>query len=326
LQRRGSNRFRLTGETSVRLSSLRGTFVVLAALLVPLGSVARDAVPTVTLTEGPSTLISGVRAYVPERGVRLRQCDIVRTGPAAMVQIEFDDGGKIELGPDSRFLADLPASAAGAFVGPQFLLSGWAKVTVPKRDKAAPHRINTPHFDILVDDGVAVVRIIPDAGQFFVESGSVVALEPTGPASTRVAVSAGSTYSRKAAEKGNVASRVDAAFVQAMPRSYRDTLPALLPKVGTRAVQAKPAPEASFADVEDWLKSDPELRRCLVAVMVRSAQETLTRKGFDVGPIDGVLGPRTAAALREFQDQQGLARSGQLDEQTLKALDVADRR
>jgi hypothetical protein len=91
-------------------------------------------------------------------------------------------------------------------------------------------------------------------------------------------------------------------------------------------VQPAPAPESNFGDVEEWLRSDPDLRRCLVAVMVRSAQETLTQKGFDVGPVDGVLGPRTRAALREFQQREGLARSGELDESTLRALDVVDRR
>ncbi|HEU0201829.1 MAG TPA: peptidoglycan-binding domain-containing protein, partial [Burkholderiaceae bacterium] len=161
---------------------------------------------------------------------------------------------------------------------------------------------------------------------FFVERGNVVALEPVGATSTRVSVAAGNTYSRKAADKGSVASGLDRTLLESMPRTYRDTLPALLPQVGTRTVQPKPAPASGFADVEEWLKSDSELRRCLVAVMVRSAQETLTRRGFDVGPIDGVLGPRTQGALREFQQQQGLNRSGQLDEETLKALDVADRR
>jgi peptidoglycan hydrolase-like protein with peptidoglycan-binding domain len=35
---------------------------------------------------------------------------------------------------------------------------------------------------------------------------------------------------------------------------------------------------------------------------------------------------RTQAALRAFQHRQGLTASGQLDAQTLRALDVVDRR
>jgi peptidoglycan hydrolase-like protein with peptidoglycan-binding domain len=55
---------------------------------------------------------------------------------------------------------------------------------------------------------------------------------------------------------------------------------------------------------------------------VREAQQALQQKGFDVGPIDGVMGPKTSAALREFQQAQGLKSSGRLDQQTLSALNV----
>lgn len=55
---------------------------------------------------------------------------------------------------------------------------------------------------------------------------------------------------------------------------------------------------------------------------VREVQQALQSKGYDVGPIDGVMGPRTESALREFQQQQGLARSGRIDAQTMSALEV----
>ena len=55
---------------------------------------------------------------------------------------------------------------------------------------------------------------------------------------------------------------------------------------------------------------------------VRDVQQALQNKGYDVGPIDGVMGQRTQSALREFQQQQGLTRSGRIDQQTMTALDV----
>ncbi len=55
---------------------------------------------------------------------------------------------------------------------------------------------------------------------------------------------------------------------------------------------------------------------------VREAQQALQQKGHDVGPIDGVMGPKTSAALREFQQAEGLKASGRLDRQTLSALGV----
>jgi peptidoglycan hydrolase-like protein with peptidoglycan-binding domain len=112
----------------------------------------------------------------------------------------------------------------------------------------------------------------------------------------------------------------DPGFVKSMPRSFRDTLPAMYAKVKGRAAQPRPAPNYDYAAVSAWLKTRPELQPCIAGDLVRNAQEMLKREGLDVGPIDGILGPRTAAALREFQQQHGLARSGKPDEATLNEL------
>lgn len=53
---------------------------------------------------------------------------------------------------------------------------------------------------------------------------------------------------------------------------------------------------------------------------VRSAQEALRDKGFDPGPIDGVMGPRTRAAVRDFQQKEGIAATGELDLTTSSRL------
>ncbi|MEM7499876.1 MAG: peptidoglycan-binding domain-containing protein [Pseudomonadota bacterium] len=42
------------------------------------------------------------------------------------------------------------------------------------------------------------------------------------------------------------------------------------------------------------------------AIPVRQAQAGLTALGYQVGPVDGVLGPRTAAALSRFRQREGL--------------------
>ncbi len=55
---------------------------------------------------------------------------------------------------------------------------------------------------------------------------------------------------------------------------------------------------------------------------VRDVQQTLKQQGFNPGPVDGVMGPRTEQALRTFQQAHGLQASGSLDERTLSALGV----
>jgi peptidoglycan hydrolase-like protein with peptidoglycan-binding domain len=56
---------------------------------------------------------------------------------------------------------------------------------------------------------------------------------------------------------------------------------------------------------------------------VREVQQKLMQEGHDVGSIDGQFGPKTQAALRSFQQEEGLQPSGQIDQQTLEKLGIA---
>ncbi|MEW5726838.1 MAG: peptidoglycan-binding protein [Pseudomonadota bacterium] len=55
---------------------------------------------------------------------------------------------------------------------------------------------------------------------------------------------------------------------------------------------------------------------------LQRVQKRLGDRGYDVGPIDGVWGDSTQTALRNFQRDQGLRQSGQLDRQTIAALGI----
>ena len=54
----------------------------------------------------------------------------------------------------------------------------------------------------------------------------------------------------------------------------------------------------------------------------RAEQQALKDKGFDPGPVDGVNGPLTHAALRQFQEKQNLHEDGKLGPQTRDALGI----
>jgi peptidoglycan hydrolase-like protein with peptidoglycan-binding domain len=53
---------------------------------------------------------------------------------------------------------------------------------------------------------------------------------------------------------------------------------------------------------------------------VQEMQRILSQKGFDPGDVDGYIGPDTQEAIREFQRSEGLAVTGNPNEQTLRAL------
>jgi hypothetical protein len=55
---------------------------------------------------------------------------------------------------------------------------------------------------------------------------------------------------------------------------------------------------------------------------VKSMQMALKDKGHDPGPADGVMGPRTRAALMDYQRKEGLTPTGRWDDETAMKLGV----
>ena len=55
------------------------------------------------------------------------------------------------------------------------------------------------------------------------------------------------------------------------------------------------------------------------------AQETLTRFGYEPGPIDGIMRFKTASALRAFQQAHGLSVTGRSNPETLASLGIEDK-
>ena len=51
-------------------------------------------------------------------------------------------------------------------------------------------------------------------------------------------------------------------------------------------------------------------------------QQSLKDSGYDPGPIDGVEGPHTTAALKAYQKAQGLPETGKADTDTMAKLGV----
>jgi peptidoglycan hydrolase-like protein with peptidoglycan-binding domain len=89
-------------------------------------------------------------------------------------------------------------------------------------------------------------------------------------------------------------------------------------KVKEKAVDAKDEVKSRLGRADDRGTSGGQ-------VDVREAQEALKAKGFDPGAIDGVMGPRTRAAVRDFQKQNGLPETGRLDTATASQLGIDTR-
>ena len=82
---------------------------------------------------------------------------------------------------------------------------------------------------------------------------------------------------------------------------------------GPAFAQATTGSPASGAETKGKMVGDEK---------VRAAQQALKDKGHDPGAIDGQMGPKTQAALRDFQKALGMTASGRLDDKTMQALGV----
>ena len=84
----------------------------------------------------------------------------------------------------------------------------------------------------------------------------------------------------------------------------------------------KPSLKQRMSDKMSDMKHDMSASNAAGQTHVRAAQEKLKDKGFDPGPIDGVWGPRTAAAVSDFQRSENLKVTSRLDAETLGKLDI----
>jgi cytoskeletal protein RodZ len=96
------------------------------------------------------------------------------------------------------------------------------------------------------------------------------------------------------------------------------TSPTVQTQTGTTAQTETTATEPAATVPEDvTLKSGDE------GTSVKQLQEALVALGYDVGEADGVFGPATVEAVKQFQADSGLDADGVAGPQTLAALNDA---
>ena len=93
--------------------------------------------------------------------------------------------------------------------------------------------------------------------------------------------------------------------------------------VSARAAEEKQASPAKTEKMGEMEKK-PEMSKMMGGGQsTREVQEALKAKGNDPGPIDGKMGPQTRAALKAFQESNGLKGTGRIDNETADKLGIA---
>ena len=102
-------------------------------------------------------------------------------------------------------------------------------------------------------------------------------------------------------------------------RSHRSSSGGVRPGPSTPA----PEPQIQLPPSSPAPSVSPEATPHDVLTMVVRVQAALMRRGLYNGDIDGLLGPKTRAALRMFQQSEGIPQTERMDIETLTRLGIS---
>ena len=229
--------------------------LVVVLLALHAARVAASEVGIYTLVDGEVRVLRAASWYRLAPGVRIEDGDVVDIASGAEAQLEWTAGGTLSAdGPAQLYAAaaapgDDRKSAPAEIVIPR----GWGKVVVPSGKR--PLRVRLPAGALDVANAAVVVHGDAGLAEFFVESGVAKVYVPVtrGKEAPPQEAKAGEFWSRSGDRAFATAGSPPAAFVSAMPRQFRDPLPALSQRFPT----AHPAPpvgrDITFVEAEPWL-------------------------------------------------------------------------
>jgi hypothetical protein len=168
----------------------------------------------------------------------------------------------IDLGPSSRVLLK-PRSPAAKGVDRALIhvLDGWVKLSHPGATQAAQAVLASPWADLSKVAGHVVLHVRGPDLELFAESGSVAGLlRKPGGTTAPFEFESGAYLARQPDGQELVAARPAEACVQAVPRAFRDTLPARAEQMRSMDVQPGRGSRISYADVEGGLNAELRVR------------------------------------------------------------------
>lgn len=245
--------------------NLLGVALILSWLL-PLPAASQD-VGSVTFLEGSLRIIRRTAVLQVSEGTRLRQGDIIETSDKGFAQLEFAGGAIVALGPSSRgyVLREAMGGKTGtnATGAELVLLSGWLKGQSDAH--AGSYRYESPLLAATTGNGVVVVHSNENGCDIFVEAGTATIGEvsPNGNVGKPIPGTTGQFFSRRPGKSITNSSRPSAAFIEAMPPSFRDALPSRLAHFTVKPPEPKVQHQVSYVEIQAWLTMPSAWRRGL---------------------------------------------------------------
>ena len=233
--------------------------LLVVCLLLQLPAAAQD-IGTITLVEGSLRVIRGAAVWRGIEGMKLNRGDIVESSGQGFVQMELPGGAVVALGPSTRmFIFSHAAKTAELFV-----LSGWLKGEIGAN--AGTYVYASPLLAATTHDGTVVLHAGGEAADIYIESGSagISSVGPAGYVERPASAKGGQFFSRRAGQAVIPAARPSSAFVDALPRAFRDTLPSRLARFAGKRIEPQRENEVTYAEIQPWLTIGQRWRRGFV--------------------------------------------------------------
>lgn len=263
-----------------------GALLLLAAGTASAQNNAQNSVQSaplvlVTLLDGEADLLRDSGRYALAEGVALRRDDIIETGAKGrLLLLEFSDGSSLALGPASKVqMGPRLAAERGKFEPRIYLLQGWAKVTAAK---GSPWALNSGTFDVNGLTQAAVVAVLGNGAQIFVEAGELNLL-PTLGAGPPQRLGSAEFLAWSGVGKAEFTSRPPPSFAQNMPRAFQDKLPSRAAMFQGKDIKPKRLADLAYADVQPWLSAEAALRKANLPRWKPLARLPEFRKGLLAG-------------------------------------------
>lgn len=228
-------------------------------ILLPLQDAAAQAVAAIGILQGGATLIRQSTRYALAEGATLADGDIVETPAGAFAQIEFTDGTILGVGESSRMLVSPRLGGAKTTFAPRlYLIEGWLKVRLPKPEMR--FGIVTPQFEIEPRGAALVLRVQAKSLAVFAEAGGAQVVQRDGARASAALKSGEFAQQAAGADKVLVSNRIDPAFLQQLPKMFREPLPPRAATLAKRNVSPQAQGPVSYPDVSAWLHTEGPLR------------------------------------------------------------------
>ncbi|MBV8804210.1 MAG: hypothetical protein JO042_04165 [Sinobacteraceae bacterium] len=245
---------------------------VASLMVVPAATpVLSPSVAVVSAADGPPfDLVRGARLFAGTRGTHLSPGDLIKTRPGNILILEFKTGPKVTslaaIGPSSRiYWMDQRDSVKLA------VLSGWIKIDTLTPGQQAMVIAEGARLHAASDAGSYVMHVSDTADEVFHERGSMtLELSHSRGAvnfrSVDTSVPSRPDQLTRRTATGQIQTRLsaDATFVNALPPTFLDPIPAGLGAQLYTVAQPQLVRDVAYDDVADWLAAPREWRRGFV--------------------------------------------------------------